>query len=481
MANTGGIWDRKTCRRIHSETLKVLKNVGLRVEDAGSVEMLYSAGARVDKSRDKMMVYLPSHLVEDAVDWAPKSVVYHARDPVKDVDTRSGRVGFSTFGECVKIFDPYTRCLRATTKQDGCDTGKLVDYLDELVVMERAVCATEKPPATQPVHNLESLLNNTAKHIIIGAGNRNNCRFMLQMAHVAAGGEKAFARRPIISFSACPSSPLTLTKSACEIITESAGAGAGLWLISMVLAGATGPATLAGSMVQHNAEILGALTLAQLVRKGTPCTYGSSTSIMYLKNAATVLGAPEYGMMGRAAAAMARFYGLPTAIAAGVSDSKITDIQSAYETAINLTQVALARPPIIYGIGSLESGLTFDMTKAVLDCEHARHLKMVVEGIPVNAYELAHPQILEAGPGGTYLLQRHTLENMRCQSQTTVFDRTPRESWEKNGSPSAFDLACRKVIDIIENHTPMPLPPGARETIARLVREYDADAAAFMS
>lgn len=469
------IWDHDTQERIHYETLKVLKNVGVRVDNDEALDIFHAGGARIIKEPKGGIVRLPEYLVHDCIGWAPKSLIYFGRDPARDFDTKSDRVGFSTYGECIQIFDPYTRELRPTTKADCGHTGKLVDYFDELTVMERAVCSSDKPAATQPLHNLDALLKNTAKHIILGAGgSRENCRAMIKMAEIAAGGEEAFRERPIITFSVCPSSPLTLTAGACEVIIECARAGVGMWLISMVLAGGSGPVTLAGAIVQHNAEILAGLSLAQLVEKGTPCTYCSSTSIMWLKNASSVLGAPEFGLLGRAAAEMAGYYGLPAAIATGVSESKFTDIQAAYESAINLTQVAMARPPIIYGIGSIESGLTFDPAKVVLDCEHIRHLLMVIEGIPVDACQLAYDEIRKVGPGGSHLLMKHTLENMRKQSGVTVFDRNSRLSWQKKGARTAIDDACRKAIEIIETHTPMPLPVGAEDAIAELVREYEA-------
>lgn len=466
-------WDHDTQKRVHYETLKVLKNIGVRVGSEKALEIFHAGGADIRREKNGGIVRLPEYLVGDCIGWVPKTVVYYGRDQSKDFDTKSGKVGFSTFGECVQIIDPYTRKIRPSTKEDCGHTGKIVDYFDDLTVMERAVCATDKMPESQSIHNLEALLKNTSKHIIIGAGNRESWETMLRMAHVAAGGKEKFCERPIITFSACPSSPLTLTKHTCEVIIECAGEGVGLWLTSAVLAGGTGPVTLAGTIVQHNAEILSAVALTQLTGKGTPCTYGSSTSIMYLKNASTAFGAPEYGMLGRAAAQMADFYGLPAAIASGVTESKSLDAQAAYETAINLTQVAMSRPPIIYGVGSIESGLTFDHAKVVLDCEHIRHLQMAMQRIPVDEYQLAYDQIREVGPGGSYLLRKETFDNMRKQSDVTVFDRNPRATWEEKGSPNALENAYQKAIDVIESHRPTPLPDGAEQTIAELVNEFE--------
>jgi len=217
------------------------------------------------------------------------------------------------------------------------------------------------------------------------------------------------------------------------------------------------------------------LILAQVARKGTPCTYCSSTSIMYMKNAASILGAPEFGLMGRAIAQMARFYGLPSAIASGVSDSKSTDVQAAYETAINLTQVALSQPQIIYGLGGIEGGLTFDLAKLVLDCEHVRHLLRAIEGIPVDEYQLAYDEIQAVGPGGNYLIQKRTLEHMRAQSTVSVFDRNPREIWENMGAPNALESACQKVIHIIDSHQTKPLPIGADKGLSNIITDFEAD------
>ncbi len=474
MAKGFQCWDYDTLNGVHYETLKVLKNIGVRVGSEKALEIFHAGGADIRREKNGGIVRLPEHLLGDCIGWAPKSVVFYGRDQRKDFDTKSGKVGFSTFGECVQIVDPYTREIRPSTKEDCGHTGKIVDYFDDLTVMERAVCSTDKMSESQSVHNLEALLKNTSKHIIIGAENRESWKTMMRMAYIAAGGKQKFSERPIITFSACPSSPLTLSTHTCDVIIECAGAGVGLWLTSAVLAGGTGPVTLAGTVVQHNAEILSSVALTQLTAKRTPCTYGSSTSIMYLKNASTAFGAPEYGMLGRVIAQMADFYGLPAAIASGVTESKSLDVQAAYETAINMTQVAMSLPPIIYGVGSIESGLTFDHAKVVLDCEHIRHLQMAIQGIPVDEYHLAYDQIRDVGPGGTFLLREETLDNMRKQSDVTVFNRSPRATWQEEGSPYALENAYQKAIDIIENYRSIPLPDGAEQTIAELANEFEA-------
>ena len=68
---------------------------------------------------------------------------------------------------------------------------------------------------------------------------------------------------------------------------------------------------------------------------------------------------------------------------------------------------------MIYGLGMLESGITFDFGQLVLDCEFARMIKHTVQGFRVNDDTLALDVIKEIGPGGHYLMHEHTLKGMR--------------------------------------------------------------------
>src|SRR5690606_11934455 len=114
----------------------------------------------------------------------------------------------------------------------------------------------------------------------IGADGINNCRKIIQMAAEVVGGRAELKRRPIISFNVCPTSPLRLVPDCTDVIIEAARAGIPVNIISMALAGATAPVTLAGTLVTHNAEVLSAVVLSQLAAKGAPVLYGSSTTIM---------------------------------------------------------------------------------------------------------------------------------------------------------------------------------------------------------
>jgi trimethylamine---corrinoid protein Co-methyltransferase len=136
---------------------------------------------------------------------------------------------------------------------------------------------------------------------------------------------------------------------------------------------------------------------------------------------------------------------------------------------------ALAGANMIYGLGMLESGITFDYGQLVLDAEFARMIKHVVNGIPVDDETLAVNVIQEVGPFGDFLCHKHTLQRMRSQSQPVLLDRVTREAWEKKGSKDVYKKAVEKVRNILETHKPEPLPRQVLDKIREIVEETEKE------
>ncbi len=130
---------------------------------------------------------------------------------------------------------------------------------------------------------------------------------------------------------------------------------------------------------------------------------------------------------------------------------------------------------MIYGAGMLESGITFDYGQLVLDCEFARMIKHTIQGIPVNDESLAIDPIKEIGPGGDYLMHKHTFNHMRSQSKPELIDRKMRGGWEKAGSTNAYERALMKVRYILETHIPAKLSDEVLAKIRSIVVETEQE------
>jgi trimethylamine--corrinoid protein Co-methyltransferase len=239
------------------------------------------------------------------------------RRPEDDFVVENNRVGFTNFSEGILTTDLATGKLREPTKKDVAESAILGDYLSEISVYNRAVGAHDVPAQVAPVHNAEAFFNNTTKHCMIGPFSGYQLKQIVKMAAAIAGGEDKLRARPLVSFHTCPVSPLRLVNDAYEIIMESARSGMMVNIITMAMAGASTSIHLAGTLVDHNAEVLASVVLNQLTCKGAPIMYGSSTTAMDQRFATASVGCPECAMISAAVARLARYNGLPSFVAGG--------------------------------------------------------------------------------------------------------------------------------------------------------------------
>ncbi len=298
---------------IHDATLEVLEYTGLYVQSEEAVEIYDGGGCTVD--RENSIVKIPAHIVEDAISSSPKKVFLAGRDPKHDIVLENGRVNFCPFGEGVMVIDPFTGEYRQSTKKDKGDVARLVDALDQYDMLENTVAPRDVHPELESLHNYEVTVANTTKHVPQPCHDKRSAELLIEMAAAVAGGKEKLKDRPIVSGCTCPQSPLTISEGCADPIIAYARANLPQNILSMALAGATSPVTLAGTLVTHNAEVLGGIVLAQLARRGAPVMYGSSTSMIDLKLTTASVGCPELGLISAAVAKLAQMYLLPSYVA----------------------------------------------------------------------------------------------------------------------------------------------------------------------
>ena len=298
---------------IHLATLEVLERTGVFVEDDEPLDIFADGGCRVD--RENRVVRIPPHVVAASLAACPHSLLYCGRTPDRDFIVEPGRVTFTNFDEGIKYIDPYTGEYRDPTIADVANIARLVDAMSEIDGYESAVGATDVPTETYALHGLETALLNTTKPVGCEAIDKWEARKCIGLAAIVAGGEDKLRERPFLGLGVCPVSPLKLPRDATEVIIECSRAGLPDTILSMAMSGGSAPVTLAGTLVQHNAEVLSGIVLAQLTERGSPVLYGSSTTAMDLRFASASVGSPELALIGAAVAQLAKQYRLPSYIA----------------------------------------------------------------------------------------------------------------------------------------------------------------------
>ena len=153
----------------------------------------------------------------------------------------------------------------------------------------------------------------------------------------------------------------------------------------------------------------------------------------------------------------------------------MVDAQSGHEKTITGLLPALAGANVIYGLGMLEMGITFDLAQLVMDHEIAEMILHSLQGIPVTDETLSVDIIKEMGIGKDYLAHESTFRYMRSQSQAKLIDRRMREDWEAAGSADIYKRAHAKVMEILETYEPPPLSDEVLTTIRSIVEESEKE------
>jgi len=446
---------------IHSATLQVLQTVGVEFHDKRSLTVLEEAGAEVDHSNSK--ANFPEELVKEAMQNAPHSITLCGRTSDRDVRLEGSHVFFAAGANALYILEHDGPRIREAKLEDCRKLARLADALDNVHVY--LTLASPQDVDARGVDRLRCAvaLQNTTKHFFHDAQGEAGARDQIELASVAAGGFDMLVKRPLLSLAPCITSPFRWGGEALEVLRTMASEGLPQIISSEPLSGATSPVTLAGSLVQQNAELLSGLVLAQSVRRGCPVALCTFPSVMDMRTANLAAGAVELGLMTAGMAQLMRRYGLPYVGTGGVADSKTTDEQAAYEKAITLLLPALAGANLIHlSSGMLESILTVSYEQVVIDNEIAGMVLRALRGIEVSAETLASEVILRTGAGGHFLKDIHTLRHLREEHFIPrLTDRSTRAAWKRSGAEDVLQRAREEVDRILAEHEPAALDRDA--------------------
>lgn len=478
-ANRFQLLSEAQIEQIHQASLEILARTGVVFNNDEAVAHFRRAGAQVEGNR----VCLDRNLIETCLASAPAQYTLHARNPANSVTIGGDSCAIMPGGG-----PPYVRDLdgrrRPGTLADLENFARLSQLSPDVhVVARKAVEAQDVPVAVRHLVCWQSVLTLTDKPAQSGfVGGRAEAEDVLQMLAIVFGGEQAIDGRPVAHCSVNANSPLLYDTPMLESLLLFARYGQPVLISPFVMAGVTGPATLAGALAQHNAEVLAGVALAQLVRPGTPVLYGTASSNVDLRNAAPAIGSPESAVSIAVCAQLARHYGLPCRGGGALTDSPLPDAQSHYERMMTLLISVLSGVHfLMHGLGILESYLTLSYEQFVLDLELIGMVRQVVRPLDISADTLALETIQAVGPGGHFLETEHTLRHYRqAHFLPQISVRRPYEQWqtERAGAGGPLDATqranehCRQLL---ARYVEPEMASGTADALHRFVEQRWAE------
>jgi len=459
---------RGQIEKIHSATLKILEDVGVVVYEDSFLKFLADSGANIDF--DKKTVKFSPSLVMECIKKTPKRVTLYARNPKYDVELDDGKIYAHAVGGTATVIDLSGK-VRPSTRKDVADLTKLIDALPNIHTCTMVALPCDVPEQVRDVYCMAEQIQNTGKNVDATPLSDRGLPYMLELAEAVVGGEEELRKRPIITCSFSPTSPLKFSGDVVRIMVQGAKLGLPIAVLPCPLAGATSPVTLAGSLVQQNAETLAGLVMIQLVNAGTPFMYCPRVSPLDMQTGMTSSGI-EAALLSVGCVQVAKHYGLPSDVYGLDTSSKTLDEQVGFEKGLNGILPALAGANMLSGAGCVEGGITASYEQLVIDNEIFGMIFRAVKGIEVDEERLAIDVIAKvAREASNFLQQIHTLKHFRQEFYLSeLSDRNPRSRWQEMGSKNIVEVAREKARKILAEHQPLPLDKDVIRKIEKILK-----------
>jgi trimethylamine--corrinoid protein Co-methyltransferase len=451
---------------IHDTSMKLLKDAGIRFPTEEALSIFQAHGFKTDHQT----VYMTEDQVMGAIASVPAQFTIHARNPQRE----------AVFGDGTPIFAPGLGAPFLIEMKTGKRSATLADY-ENIARLTQAlpnqdmsgylmVMPSDVRSRWAHLDMLLASIRHSDKPLIGSTNGIRGARDSIEMVQILYGSP---IDRPVMMGMINPLSPLGYSPDMVEALMIFAEQGQPVTIATLIMAGSTGPITLAGVLAQQNAEIIAGIVLTQLIQAGAPIIYGSTSTNTDMRTGALAIGSPELALCISGHMQLARFYGFPCRGGGALTDSKLTDAQAGFESMFSLlTAVNSGADFILHSGGILSSYMAFSLEKFILDDEMIGMLRRFMGGIEVKPETLAYDVIAKVGKNGHFLEEDHTLARCRTEFwEPTIVDRDDYETWNSNGGITATERAHQRAMDLLEAHQDPPLD----EIIERQLKTYVED------
>jgi len=461
--------DRDEIEKIHETSLGILSKVGIKVDHTEIHEEIKKKGA--EETKDHRLL-LSNELVEEAIKKSTKKYSIYARNSKYNLRIGSGNLRFLSSGGQMWIVDPIRKERRKPTIKDLREAIIIGDALENINIVGSMVIPQEISVSGRSVYTYSELIKNSSKVVFSWIEDPREAPYVLRLFETISGGEDEHRKRPMIWYFCEPISPLKFRYESLEILKLFCRKGLPITFGPMVMAGLSGPVTLAGTLSLENAEILAGITIAQILSPGVPVEYGGIPHIADMRNLNISFGSPEQAILAVAMVQIGKSYGFSVHVNTGLTDSNIPDAQAGMEKGASMLISALAGAEMFGHLGIAGADQGASLEQLIIDNEIAGYVKRVLRGFEVNEETLAFDLIKERYKTGSFTGTKHTLKYMRREQWfPQLLNRDTWENWSSKGSKDLLIKAMEMKRRILKEHEPEKLDKQEENEIEQVVKE----------
>jgi trimethylamine--corrinoid protein Co-methyltransferase len=450
------------------QALMLLERVGMCMAGSQGLSALAESGARVDAASG--VVCFPAQMVLDAVAHTPRRVVMAGSAPEFDVVLDEGEPShFCSSGCAAFTLDADTNERRPSTLADLRDATALLDETPDVDLLWTTVTANDVPIDVRELVGYYTVLGASHKHVVF-VDCPSQADPIERMIPILAGDEASFRARPRFSTLLTAASPLKADGVLLDFHSRVAAWGVPVKVYTVPMAGATSPVTLAGTITQGIAELLGVTAALQTFAPGSRLIWGPSPTTMDPFSGGISYGSPEAALMGVACVEVAHRLGVPASAPGMATDAKYAALQTGFEKGTKgLLTVAAEADILSGGVGLIDAANTLHLPQIVTDGEMARVIRRLLAGIEVSTDTIMADMVERVGIGGTFLKEKETTRRLRAGEhlRTRVFTRAGFDAWQAAGRDESA-VAREVMAEMLAAHAERepPLTPEQRRELA---------------
>jgi len=465
------IFSEDEVESIHEASLKVLSDTGIDVQSPRAVEILKREGALVGDD-GKRVRFDPGFIVEK-IATTPSEFTLHGRREDRHV-TVGGRALVNTMVSSAPNVSDLDRGRVLGNFKDYSNLIKLGEILNTVHALGGyPVEPCDIDVRVRHLHAVSAATRLSTKPLFGYAIGSERMLDAIEIVRIGRGiDEETLLREPSITTVVNANSPLVYDKALLEGAIEMAERNQPVIYTPFTLAGAMAPITVAGALVQQNAEALAGLAFHQCVKPGAPAIYGSFTSNVDMKSGSPAFGTPEYTQATIASGQLARKYKIPLR-ASNANASNAPDEQSVYESQMSLWACLLGQVNfILHGHGWIEGGLCASYEKVILDAEMSQMMEAFLEPAKANKDTLGVDTIAEVGPASHFFAAAQTMERYETEHYSPMLsDWRNFESWRDAGSITATQRANKIWKQLLVDYKEPKLSPEVEEELSSYVEK----------
>jgi trimethylamine--corrinoid protein Co-methyltransferase len=455
---------------IYDAALEILATVGQRVHDPRAVELLRGAGCDIEGGN---LVRVPRELVGRVRATAPPLIEVFDRTGAPAMALGGYNVYFGNGSAVTSIYDLETGEHRPTVLADGAMAARLVDALPNVDFVMSYAHPHDCDPHLAPLESFRAMVTNTTKPPVAVSENAADLEAMWRIACELRGGADELRAKPYFIAFGQPSSPLLHPEESMAKLLFCADHGVPIVYSTAPLAGGTAPITTAGHVALGLAESLLGLVVHQLRRPGAPFIFGIGPAVLDMATMQSAYNAPEYYTGYVCTVELARWMDLPNWGYAGTTDSQVVDAQAGMEGGEAAFLSLATGSNLNHDLGYMDFGMTASLELIVIMDEFIALNRRLFAGVEVNPETLALDVVRQVGPGGDYLVSKHTKRHFRsAQWRPTIVNRQGRVRWEEEGRLDFREKARRRALQLLAEHEPVPLAVDLTTRIGALVAGF---------